>query len=373
MKRLTALLAVATSLTSVAPLHAGKVDVFFGTGGRGSKGIYHATFDTEKGKLSEAKLAAEIGSPGFLALHPDGDKLYAVARLEGGSGAAGFHIRDGGKLEQFTSAVNPDGGGAHIAVHPSGNFLLTAQYGGGSTALFPLDADGNLSAPTVHEHKGGSKVVGNRQNSPHPHWAGFSPDARFAFVPDLGTDNIHIFKVDADQPAISEHGVAASVPGGGPRHMRFSVDGKFIYLLNELELSVTTFAYDADKGTAERLTTTRALSLEVKAKENFNSSAEILVHPNGKFVFSSNRGNDSVTAYRADPATGKLTVTEVEPVRGAWPRNINLDPTANFLLAAGANSNTVSVHQIDQETGELAYLTRSIINVPSPICILFVP
>lgn len=366
-------LILATLTLSLAFSHASEVDVFFGTGGRGSKGIYHATFDTEKGKLSNAKLAAEISSPGFLALHPDGDKLYAVARVEGGSGAAGFHIKQGGKLEQFTSAKNPDGGGAHIAVHPSGNFLLTAQYGGGSTALFPIDDDGNLSAPTVSEHTGGSKVVGNRQDSPHPHYAGFSPDARFAFVPDLGTDNIHIYKVDPNKPSITGHGLAESVPGGGPRHMRFSADGKFIYLLNELELSVTTFAYDAENGTTQRLTTTRAISPEVKAKENFNSAAEILVHPNGKFVFSSNRGNDSVTAYRADPATGKLTVTEVEPIRGAWPRNINLDPTGSYLLAAGADSNTIAVHQIDQLTGELTFVTKSIINVPGPICILFAP
>lgn len=368
MKTITLICSLLFAVSS--QLFANPIDVFFGTGGRDSKGIYHATFDAEKGKLSKAELAAEIKGPGFLAWHPDGTKLYAVAGIEGGPGVAGFHVKDG-TLEQFTTSLIGDGGAAHIAVHPSGKFLLTAQYGGGSTAFFPLDGDGKLGASVVHEHEGGSKVVDRRQDSPHPHWCGFSPDGKFAFVPDLGTDNIHIFKVDLDIPAMTAHGVAASVPGGGPRHMRFSVDGKFIYLLNELSLSVTTFAYDAAAGTAKSLTTTPALTDEAKAKEAFNSAAEILVHPNGKFVWSSNRGNDSITCYRANPDTGELTVTEVEPIRGAWPRNINIDPTSKWVLAAGANSNSVAVHKIDQETGELTYQTRSIINVPGPICILF--
>ena len=153
--------------------------------------------------------------------------------------------------------------------------------------------------------------------------------------------------------------------------MRFSVDGKFVYLLNELTLSVTTFAYDAETGKLKKLGTVPALSEEVKAKETFNSASEILVHPNGKFVYSANRGNDSVTVYNANPATGDLKVVEVEPVRGAWPRNINLDPSGKWLLAAGANSNTISVFAIDQETGELAFSRGNVWNVPGCICILF--
>ena len=137
-------------------------------------------------------------------------------------------------------------------------------------------------------------------------------------------------------------------------------------------MSVTTFAWDDKKGTAKRLTTTPAISEEVKAGESFNSSAEILVHPSGKFVYSSNRGHDTVSVYQANPKTGKLKVVQVQPIRGAFPRNINLTPNAKWLLAAGADSNTVTAHRIDQETGKLTYQRGSIINVPSPICILFV-
>lgn len=369
MKRTTGILAIC--LLATATLTAAQLHVYFGTSGRATRGIYHSTFDPENGKLSPAELAAEVSSPGFLALHPDGEKLYAVANVDGGPGVAGYAIDDEGKLEPLNTSLTGDGGGAHIAVHPSGRFLLTAQYGGGSVALFPLDANGRLGKAVLSEHEGGSRVVKGRQESPHPHWCGFSPDGRFAFVPDLGLDGIVIYRVDPTTPSITRHGFAESIPGGGPRHMRFSVDGRFIYLLNELSLSVTTFAYDAKTGTTRQLVTVPALSEVVKSKEGFNSAAEILVHPNGRFVYSSNRGNDSVTVYRANPETGVLGVIEVEPIRGSWPRNINLDPTGQWLLAAGAHSDSISVHRIDPETGELTFQQRGLITVPGPICILF--
>ena len=358
-------------LLLAASLAAKPLHVYFGTGGRGAEGIYHSTFNPDNGRFSTVKLAAKVGSPGFLALHPDGDKLYAAARTSEFAGALGYKIGKDGSLTEFTKQANPDGGGAHIAVHPSGKFLLTAQYGGGSTALFPLSKDGKLGEAVVHEHKGGSNVVPRRQTSPHPHWCGFSPDGKYALVPDLGLDQIVIYKVDLNKPAITPHGTANTVPGGGPRHMRFSVDGKFIYLLNELSLSVTTFAWDASNGTAKKLSVTLAISEETKAAESFNSAAEILVHPSGKFVYSSNRGHDTVSVYRADTCTGNLEVIQVQPIRGAFPRNINLVPGANWLLAAGADSNTIAAHRIDPETGKLTYQRGSITNVPSPICILF--
>ena len=370
MKTLPRLL-VTTLVSSFFSLGlAEPIDVFFGTGGAGAEGIYHSTFNPDNGKFSSVKLAAQIGSPGFLTLHPNGKILYSVGRWETGTGAVGYHINKG-ELKEFTRMACPDGGGCHIAVHPSGKFLLTAQYGGGSVALFPLDPSGKLGEPTVTEHEGGSKVVERRQQSPHPHWTGFSPDGKYALVPDLGLDQIVIYKVDSSQPSITRHGVGQSVPGGGPRHMRFSTNEKFIYLLNELTLSVTTFEWDAAKGTAKTLTTEPALSEEDKEGETFNSSAEILVHPNGRFAYSSNRGHDSITVYRANPKSGKLKVVQVQPVRGAFPRNINLSPNTSWLLAAGADSNTVAAHRVDADTGKLTYQRGSVVNVPSPICILF--
>jgi 6-phosphogluconolactonase len=367
----SALLASLLAIGSAGALRAEAWHVYFGTGGPGAKGIYRASFDTANGKLSPATLAAEIGSPGFLAVHPDGDKLYAVANFPGGPGAAAYSIGKDGTLTALNTSPTGDGGGAHLAVHPSRKFLVTAQYGTGSVALFPLEANGRLGPAKIIKHEGGSRVVDKRQDTPHPHYCGFSPDGRFALVPDLGLDGIVIYRVNADAPAMERHGFAASVPGGGPRHLKFSPDGKFIYLLNELSLSVTTFAWDAAAGTARRLADVPALSEAAKAKEGANSAAEILIHPSGRFLYSSNRGHDTVTVYRADPATSALQVIQVQPVRGAIPRNINFAPGAGWLLAAGSDSNTVSVHRVDPQTGELTYQQKGIINVPGSICIVF--
>lgn len=345
--------------------------VYFGTGGGDAKGIYRATFDIVQGRLSAAQLAHEIGSPGFLALSPDGTKLYAAATQDKVGGVAAYRIGADGSLGFFHFEPTGDGGAAHLAVHPSGRFLLTAQYGGGSTSLLPLDGEGKPGPASVTKHEGGSKVFEGRQNSPHPHWCGYSPDGKFAFVPDLGMDGIVIYRVDPDKPAIERHGFAESVPGGGPRHMRFSTDGRFIYLLNELSLCVSVFSWDAATGRTMRLSTIPALSEEAKAAESFNSAAEILVHPSGPYVYSSNRGHDSVSVYRTGEDGAALEVIQVQPIRGAFPRNINLDPTGKWLLAAGADSHTVAVHAVDPDTGKLTYQRSAIVHVPAPICILF--
>lgn len=353
--------------------HAAPVwNVYFGTGGPGAKGIYRATFNGATGKLAAAELAAEVGSAGFVAVHPDGDKLYATANTASGPGAAAYRIGKDGALTLINDSPTGDGGAAHIAVHPSGKFAVTAQYGNGSVAVFPLGTDGRLGAAKVIKHEGGAKVVDKRQDSPHPHYCGWSPDGRFALVPDLGLDRIVIYRVNPSGPALERHGFVATVRGGGPRHLKFSPEGKFIYLLNELSVSLTTFAWDAAAGTARLLGEVPSISEAAKAKETHNSGAEILLHPSGRFVYFSNRGHDTVTVFRTDPATAAAEVIQVQPVRGAFPRNINLAPGGEWLLAAGADSNTVSVHKVNAQTGELTYQVKGVINVPAPICIVFV-
>lgn len=368
---LALLLLVPFRLPAAAPA-APDFHLFIGTGGPGAKGIYRAPFDSASGRLGAAELAAEAGNPGFLAVHPDGETLYAAATIGGVPGAAAYRIgRDGG-LTLINAAPTGDGGAAHIAVHPSGRFAATAQYGGGSVAVFPLGEGGRLGAATVLKHSGGSRVVPQRQETPHPHYVGWSPDGRFALVPDLGLDAIVIYRVVAGAPYLERHGLAAGPAGGGPRHLKFSPDGRFIYLLNELSLALTTFAWDAAAGAARRLGTVPSLSEEAKAGEASNSGAEIVVHPGGRFAYFSNRGHDSVTVYRIDPATGAAEVVQVQPIRGAFPRNINLAPGGGWLLAAGADSNTVAVHRVDPATGRLTYQTKGVVTVPAPICLVFV-
>lgn len=368
---LGALAFAAACCLPVATVYAESRTVYFGTGGPGGKGIYRADFDTATGKLSAATLAAEVGSAGFLALHPRGDRLYATASLDGTVGAAGYRIETDGSLNLINAVASGDGGAAHIAVHPSGAFAVTAQYGGGSIAVYPLDAEGRLGPARVIEHDAASRVVPKRQDAPHPHQCVFSPDGRFALVPDLGADGVVIYRVDAATGQLVRHGFAASIAGGGARHLRFAPNGRAFHVLNELTLSVTTFAWDAAKGEATRGATVAALTAEEQAGEAFNSAAEIVAHPSGRWYYSSNRGHDTVAVFAAESAGAPLRRIQLQPVRGAFPRNIALAPGGGWLLAAGADSNTVSVHRVDPASGRLTYQTKGVINVPAPICILF--
>ena len=358
---------------------AENVDVWFGTvtprDGL-SQGIYHASFDTESGKLSEPQLAANEMDPGWIALHPGGDVLYSTGSRDGDPVVVAYRIERsdaGASLVEIGSQPIGDGGAAHLSTDRTGQVLLSAQYGGGSTAIFPLSADGSIGPRAqLVEHEGASGVVPGRQNEPHPHWTGTSPDNRFAFVPDLGMDKVVTYQLGLSPAKLTPHGFGQCSPGGGPRHMKFHPSGQFIYVLNELALSVTTFAYDEQAGLMTPIQTIPTLSEQQKAEEMFNSASEIRVHPSGRFVYAANRGHDTITAFRVDGNSGELSLIEQEPVRGSWPRNFNLDPTGKWLLAAGRDSNTAAIFSIDPQTGELTY-TRETAMVPTPICVVFGP
>lgn len=378
---LTSRIAIAFSLCLTfalgSSLAAAEIDVWIGTTTPRdglSKGIYHARFDSEKGKLTQPELAAEISNPGFLALHPNGQILYSTGTIDEEPSVVAFRIsRQNGQstLSLLNSQPINDGGAAHLATDRSGKVLMSAQYGGGSTAIYPLKSDGSIGPQSkLIKHEGGSGVVPGRQDKPHAHWVGTSPDNRFVFVPDLGMDKVVIYQLDPAKADLAPHGFGQNPPGGGPRHMKFHTSGKFIYVLNELALSVTVFAYDAEKGMMTPIQTIPTVSEEQKAKEAFVSASEIRVHPSGKFVYAANRGHDTITAFRVDQTTGKLTLIEIEPIRGGWPRNFNVDPTGKWLLAAGRDSNTIAVFAIDPDSGELTY-TRTMVMVPTPICVLF--
>lgn len=363
-------------LLSVTTTMAETIDVWFGTttprGGE-SRGIYHSRFDMEAGKFSAVSLAAEHDSPGFLALHPKSDVLYATGNRDGQPSVSAYRIKKGDDASSLTfmnSQPIGDGGAAHLSTDREGKVLITAQYGGGSTAVFPLAEDGSIEPRAqLAKHGEGSGVVDRRQDKPHAHWTGVSPDNRFVFVPDLGMDKVVIYELELDPAKLKFHGYGVCPAGGGPRHMKFHPGGELIYVLNELALTVTAFKYDGESGTMKPIQTVKTLPEATKAKETFNSASEIRVHPSGRFVYSANRGNDTISVFQADSETGKLTRVEIEPIRGAWPRNFNVDPTGKWLLAAGRDSNTVAVFSIDDETGELTY-QREIASVPTPICVL---
>jgi 6-phosphogluconolactonase len=284
---------------------------------------------------------------------------------------AAFEISgDPPTLRPLNAQPTGDGGAAHLSLDKTGRRLFSAQYGGGSVAVFPLGDDGAIrprSALVEHE---GSGPNPQRQKGPHPHWVGVDPDNRFLFVPDLGIDQVVIYRLDLDAAQIQRHGFGQCQAGAGPRHMKFHPNGEFAYVLNELQLSVTAFRYDRAAGRLEAIQTISALPESMR--EVPSTASEIRIHPSGQFVYAAIRGHDSIAAFRIDPANGELTFIEREPVRGSWPRNFNLDPTGKWLVAAGRNSNTLAVFQVDPETGGLIFTGKSV-SCPTPICVEFQP
>ena len=273
-------------------------------------------------------------------------------------------------LTQLSFVESGDGGAAHVAVDKSGKVAMSAQYGGGSISTYTLNSDGSIKQLVgAVEHGAGSGVKGRRQAQSHPHWVGTSPDNRFLMVPDLGKDAVVVYKLDSETGKAQKHSEIPSPPGAGPRHMKFHNSGKYAYVLNELTLSVSVFEYDATDAKFKKLQEIESLPKDLK-DEKLHSAAEIRIHPTGKFVYTSNRGHDSITVFAVDQKSGKLSFVQRESIRGAWPRNFNIDPSGKWLLAAGRHTNTLTLFSIDQETGKLAYARKSV-NVPAPICVVF--
>ncbi|MDG2184030.1 MAG: lactonase family protein [Mariniblastus sp.] len=360
---------------------AQQVDLWIGSS---KAGIYHMTLDTSKGELSQPVLASNIKGAGFLALHPNGKVLYATSRENSGEVTA-FAITQKAaektspsqptaghskQLKQLGTLSTNDGGAACIAVDQTGTVLMSAQYGGGSITTYRLNQAGDLDhrVQTV-EHGQGSGIYKQRQETAHPHWVGTSPDNRFLMVPDLGMDQVVVYEMEPGTGRVKLKSKVAVPPGSGPRHMKFHPSGNYVFVLNELTLTISVFKYDPATGTLDDRYEIETLPDRLKDK-HMNSAAEIRVHPSGRFVYTSNRGHDSISVFSFDPENGKLELVERESIRGSCPRNFNIDPTGKWLIAAGQHSNTLALFEIDQETGELVF-ARQVANATAPRCVLF--
>ena len=283
------------------------------------KGIYVSRFAASDGKLSPPELAAETINPSFVALHPKGQFLYAVGETntfqdQKTGFVAAFSIdRATGKLKLLNQLSSRGGGPCHLVVDRTGKNLLVANYGTGSVACFPLKPDGSMAESSAFIQHAGSGPNRSRQQGPHAHQVVMSPDNRFAFVPDLGLDSIMIYRFDPAKGTLTPHDppFAKTAPGSGPRHMAFHPKGRFAYVICEMGNSVTAFSYDAAKGVFKELQTETTLPKDFKGD---SSTAEIEVHPNGRFLYGSNRrarqhrevlhrrgqGDDDVRGERAD-------------------------------------------------------------------------
>lgn len=347
--------------------------IYFGTGGGDAKGIYVSEFDSATGEVSPAKLAATASGAGFLEIHPSGDFVFATARDNEGeepwNGVAAYGIdHSTGTLTEINRASGVGRGPAHVNVSSSGKAVSVANYGSGSVASFQVDDDGRLSeAVSFFQHEG-SSVNPERQKEPHAHSVNYSPDDRFLFVADLGTDEVVIYAHDDASGKLEKHGAAKVAPGGGPRHLAFDPQGRFVYVINEMGGSITVFEWDSDAGS---LTEVQTISTLPEDFTDANKTSEVLVHPSGKFVYGANRGHDSIAVFSVDAESGELSFVERVAEGIAWPRNFRISPDGKLLLVGNRNSDEVAVFAVDPGTGKLSS-TEQRVAVPQPICIRFV-
>jgi 6-phosphogluconolactonase len=342
-----------------------------------SEGIYLCKLDPATGGLSRVSAAQVKDNPSYLALDPQRRYLYAVnetgeyqGKKSGAVSAFAVDQKTGG-LRFINQRASQGGAPCYITVDKSGKNVLVANYLGGNVTLFPVGTDGGLGEVSdMHQHQG-SSVNEKRQEEPHAHCIVLDPANKFAFAADLGTDKIMIYRFDATKSKLTPNQPAfvATKPGAGPRHLTFHPNGKHAFVINELNSTLTAYSYDASKGSLTEIQTVSTLPQGFSGE---NYCADIHISPDGKFIYGSNRGHDSIVVLGFDQSNGKLTYIQNVSTGGKWPRNFALDPSGKFLLVANQNTNNIVSFKIDSKTGKLAS-TGQITEVPSPVCLLMVP
>ena len=368
-------LLIAAALPVFPAASAGDFFVYFGTfTNELSKGIYVSRLDPDTGKLSAPELAAAAASPNFLAVSPAGRRLYAATRGAGAGGTVIAFAVDGrsGRLTRLDQKSSGSAGPCHVSVDAAGKTVLAANYNDGSVKSFQVNPDGRLTDGTVIQHHGHS-VNPSRQAGPHAHCVLPAPTGRFALACDLGLDQVMIYKLNPASAALAANtpAFAAVPPGSGPRHLAFSPNGKNVYVVNEMGCTVTTFAWDGLAGTLTAAETVRLLPPSEPVKAAY-TAAEIAVSPDGRFVYATVRGHDSVSVLAVDGKDGRLAPVENVPCGGKFPRGMGIDPTGRWLIVANQKSETVTVFGINAATGRLAP-TGQVLSVGAPVDVEFAP
>lgn len=332
-----------------------------------AEGIYVYRLDLASGALRLQSAAGGVVNPSFVTVDPSRRFLYAVQEVgeyAGSPGGAASAFAIDGRSGDLTPINHQPTHGAHpcyVSVDPTGRWLVTANYSGGSVTLLPIGEDGALGAPAaVVQHEGPSRF----HDGPHPHAA--VPVGDFVLVPDCGLDRIYVYRLDGDRGALvpNEPPWAELAPAAGPRHLALH-DRGYLYCINERGSTVTAFAYDRERGALRELQT---LSTLPDGFEGRNACADIHLHPSGRFLYGSNRGHDSIAVFTVDEATGRLTAAGHVPTGGRTPRNFAVDPTGAYLLAANQDTDTIVTFRIDQATGAL-HETGLVAAVPTPVCV----
>ncbi len=340
-----------------------------------SRGIYRVSFDPATGTFTDPVLAAEIPNPTFIVRDRTEHHLYAVNESDvvdgkpGGAATAFSLDAAAGQLSPLGTQTTGGGGCAHLGLDATGRMLTLISYGGGEITTFPVTPDGRIGPRTGRLTTTGQLGPNAaRQEKPHPHSVTYSPDNRFAYVCDLGLDKVFTYRVDPATATLTLVTETATAPGAGPRHSKFSADGRFLYVINELGGTISTYACDAATGA---LAAKQTVSTLPKDFSGTNICAEIRIHPNGRFIYGSNRGHDSIAVFARDQATGTLSLVEIVPCGGAHPRNFALSDDGSWLVCANRDSSNLVSFRVDPVTGQLAASGQKV-TVPSPTCVLFV-
>jgi 6-phosphogluconolactonase len=321
---------------------------------------------------------AESPNPSFLAIHPAGTFLYAANEVrtfndQPGGGVSGFAIdRKTGSLAALNQQSSRGNGAVHLVVDKAGRNVLVANYGGGSVAVLPLNADGTLKPASAFVQHTAPEPAAVPPVVPRAHSINLDPANRFAYVADLGLDQVRIYRFGSDAGSLvaADPPYAALQAGSGPRHFAFHPKGRFAYVINEKLMTVTAFSQDAERGALTAIQTISTLPPGQVVETGF-STAEVQVHPSGRFLYGSNRGHNSIALFTIDEATGRLTFVETSPVPGNMPRGFGIDPTGAYLLTAHQRSDSVAVFRIDRASGRLTATGHSV-EVGSPVCVKFV-
>jgi 6-phosphogluconolactonase len=343
--------------------------IFIGTYTRStSEGIYAVHLDPRTGALTGPELVAKTTNPSFLALAPDLKTLYAVS--ESDSMAVAFATQFPAATLRALHTPQPSGGAApcHLVVDRTQRTLVVANYHTAIVAGIPILPDATLGTPNVIQHTGHS-VDPVRQTSPHVHSVTLSPDNRFVIVCDLGLDRVFTYRLDPAKATLTLASSVQTAPGTGPRHFAFGHDGRHAYVVTEMGSTVVAYDYDAASGALKPL---HSVSTLPAGYTGASTCAEIRVHPNGRFVYASNRGHDSIAVFAVDEPTGRLTPVEVALCGGKTPRNFAISPDGAWMVCANQGSDSLTVLKVDPSTGRLT-LTPNKLTVPMPVCVLFPP
>ena len=336
-----------------------------------SDGIYVYRFNPSSGALTFANKFTDIVNPSYLVPYPEHSLLYCVSEVmdhEGQPGGAvtAFSVdSESGALTKLNWRPSGGQGPCHVWVDKTNRYLLVANYGSGSTAALPIQADGSLGEATGFVQHEGSSVNPDRQQGPHAHCVITDAADQYIFVADLGLDKILIYRLNTNDGSLEAHGQVDIEAGEGPRHMDFHPSGRYLFLVNEMGSSVVSLKYDPENGALEIVDRVSTLPDNF---EKVSHCAAIHVHPSGRFVYASNRGHDSIAILVFDSDTGKLTVVGQESTQGQTPRDFTVDPGGNFLLAANQDTGNIATYRIDGETGNLEPIGK-MVEVPTPVCL----